>query len=164
MAHRTILTNRQRAALFDLPTDEAAHLQFYVLGEHDLSLIGRRRRPWNRLGFALQLCGFRYPGRLIQPGAAVPGTMLAFIGAQLGFTAEELAGYGTRRETRYEHSAALRVAWPGVITEATLAPANEADLAVAPQLLAGWALGDEGYRSPSLRAELALGGLDLVAP
>jgi hypothetical protein len=61
----------------------------------------------------------------------------------------------------------LRVAWPGVITEATLAPANEADRAVAPQLLAGlagWALGDKGYWSPSLRAELAPGGLDLIAP
>src|SRR4051794_4504304 len=45
----------------------------------------------------------------------------------------------------------LRVARPGVITAATLAPANGADLAVAPRLLAGlagWALGDEGYRSP----------------
>jgi len=41
MAHRTILTDRQRAALFGLPVDEAAHLQFYVLGEHDLGLIGR---------------------------------------------------------------------------------------------------------------------------
>jgi Transposase DDE domain len=61
----------------------------------------------------------------------------------------------------------LRVAWPGVITAATPAPANEADRAVAPQLLAGlsgWALGDEGYWSPTLRAELAPGGLDLIAP
>jgi Domain of unknown function (DUF4158) len=90
MAHRTILTDRQRAALLGLPTGEAAHLQFYVLGEHDLGLIGRRRRPWNRLGFALQLCAFRYPGRLIQPGEAIPETMLAFIGAQLGFTVSVL--------------------------------------------------------------------------
>jgi len=61
----------------------------------------------------------------------------------------------------------LRVAWPGAITAATLAPANEADLAVAPQLLAGlvgWALGDKGYWSPVTRAELAAGGLDLIAP
>src|SRR5690349_12524772 len=60
-----------------------------------------------------------------------------------------------------------RVAWPGVIAAATLAPANEADLAVAPQLLAGlagWALGDEGYWSPALRAELARGGPDRSAP
>jgi hypothetical protein len=54
-----------------------------------------------------------------------------------------------------------------VITAAALAPANEADRAVAPQLLAGlggWALGDKGYRSPTLRAELAPGGLALIAP
>src|SRR3712207_203563 len=61
----------------------------------------------------------------------------------------------------------LRVTWPGVITAAVLAPANEADRAVAPQLLAGlagWALGDGGYWSPSLRAELAPAGLKLIAP
>src|SRR4051794_32900531 len=61
----------------------------------------------------------------------------------------------------------LRVAWPGVITAAVLAPASEADRAVAPQLLAGltgWALGDKGYWSPSLRAELAPGRLDPIAP
>ncbi len=60
----------------------------------------------------------------------------------------------------------LRVTWPGVITAATLAPANDADRAVAAQLLCrlvGWALGDGGYWSPTLRAELAAGGLDLIA-
>ena len=70
-------------------------------------------------------------------------------------------------QTYYGLRLHLRVAWPGVITPATLAPANEADRAVAPQLLAGlagWALGDKGYWSPSLRAELAPGGLDLIAP
>ena len=70
-------------------------------------------------------------------------------------------------QTYYGLRLHLLVAWPGVITEATLAPANEADLAVAPQLLAGlvgWALGDKGYWSPVTRAELATGGLDLIAP
>jgi hypothetical protein len=53
-----------------------------------------------------------------------------------------------------------------VITAATLAPAN-ADRAVAPQLLAGlsgWALGDGGYWSPTLHAELTPAGLSLIAP
>jgi hypothetical protein len=70
-------------------------------------------------------------------------------------------------QTFYGFRLHLRVSWPGVITAAALAPANEADRAVAPQLLAGlagWALGDKGYWSPSLRAELAPGGLDLIAP
>src|SRR5436190_691250 len=81
-----------------------------------------------------------------------------------------LAAFGhdpVAHQTYYGLRLHLRVAWPGVITGATLAPANEADRAVAPQLLAGltgWALGDRGYWSPSLRAELAPGGLDLVAP
>src|SRR4051812_41140023 len=61
----------------------------------------------------------------------------------------------------------LLVSWPGVITAAVLAPANEADRTVAPELLAGltgWALGDKGSWSPALRADLAPGGLDLIAP
>jgi hypothetical protein len=82
----------------------------------------------------------------------------------------DLSAFGydpVAHQTYYGLRLHLLVAWPGVITEATLAPANEADLAVAPQLLAGltgWALGDKGYWSPSLRAELVPGGLDLLAP
>jgi hypothetical protein len=56
-----------------------------------------------------------------------------------------------------------RVTWPGVITATRLTPANGADSAVAPELLVGlvgWALDDGGYWSPSLRAELAPGGLE----
>ena len=81
-----------------------------------------------------------------------------------------LAAFGRdplAHQTYYGLRLHLRVAWPGVITAATLAPANDADRAVAPQLLAGvrgWALGDGGYWSPALRAELAAGGLDLIAP
>jgi hypothetical protein len=70
-------------------------------------------------------------------------------------------------QTYYGVRLHLRVTWPGVITAAVLAPANEADRAVAPQLLAGlagWALGDGGYSSPSLRAELAPAGFELIAP
>jgi hypothetical protein len=70
-------------------------------------------------------------------------------------------------QTYYGLRLHLRIAWPGVITAAVLAPANEADLAVAPQLLAGlagWALGDKGYWSPVTRVELAADGLHLIAP
>src|SRR3954464_13579253 len=70
-------------------------------------------------------------------------------------------------QTYYGRRPHLRVAWPGVITAATLAAEVEADLAVAPQLLAGlvgWALGDKGYRRTRSRAEFAPGGLDLIAP
>ena len=70
-------------------------------------------------------------------------------------------------QTYYGLRLHLLVSWPGVITAAVLAPANEADRTIAPELLAGltgWALGDKGYWSPTLRADLAPGGLDLLAP
>src|SRR3954465_7613391 len=79
-----------------------------------------------------------------------------------GFRGLAAFGYNAlAHQTYYGLRLHLRVAWPGVITAATLAPANEADLAVAPQLLAGlvgWALGDKGYWRPALRAQLPPGG------
>ena len=63
MPRRSILTDRQRAALFDLPTDEVSMLRHYTLADDDLEIIHARRRPHNRFGFALQLCAPRYPGR-----------------------------------------------------------------------------------------------------
>jgi Transposase DDE domain len=85
-----------------------------------------------------------------------------------GFRGLAAFGYDAlAHQTYYGLRLHLRVTWPGVITAAALAPANEADRAVAPQLLAGlagWALGGKGYWSPALRAELAPAGLDLLAP
>ncbi|PRA80965.1 hypothetical protein CQ054_20705 [Ochrobactrum sp. MYb29] len=108
MPRRTILTERQREALFNLPSDQASLLRHYILSDDDLHYVRQRRRDRNRLGFALQLCAFRYPGRLLQRGELIPSQMLAFIGAQLGVSADELAEYGARSETRYQHSMALQ--------------------------------------------------------
>lgn len=81
-----------------------------------------------------------------------------------------LAAFGhdaLAHQTYYGLRLHLRITWPGVITAASLAPANEADLTLAPELLAdlaGWALGDRGYWSPKLRADLARQDLALLAP
>lgn len=108
MPRRSILTDRQRAALFDLPTDEASMLRHYTLADDDLEIIHARRRPHNRFGFALQLCALRYPGRLLAPGEVIPLAVTSFLGAQLGIRPDDLAGYAAREETRHEHLAALR--------------------------------------------------------
>jgi len=108
MAHRTVLTARQRAALFDLPTDEASLLHHYTFADDDMEYIRARRGPVNQIGFALQLCAFRYPGRLLKPGEVIPEAASRFIAAQLGLKAEDLLNYATREETRYEHLSALR--------------------------------------------------------
>ena len=108
MARRTVLTSRQRSALFALPQREAALLRHYTLSDEDLQNIGARRRPRNKLGFALQLCVLRYPGRLLAPGEFVPPAVVDFIGRQLDLDGDELADYAVRSETRHEHLAELR--------------------------------------------------------
>jgi len=108
MAHRTILTARQRAALFDLPTDEASILYHYTLSDDDLERINVRRRSENRFGYALQLCALRYPGRLLSSREVIPESAVQFIGAQLGMTADEILPYAARRQTRQQHLHDLR--------------------------------------------------------
>jgi TnpA family transposase len=92
---RTILTERQRQLLFRLPDDAPTLLRHYVLSDEDLDRIRRRRGPRNRLGFALQLCALRYPGRLLQPSETIPEPMLAFVAAQLGLAGDDLLGSAT---------------------------------------------------------------------
>ena len=108
MPRRSIWSARQRAALFDLPTDEAALLRHYTLSDDDIEHIRVRRGGHNRLGFALQLCAFRYPGRLLVVGEAIPLNVLRFIAAQLGRRVADLDGYAVREETRREHLAEIR--------------------------------------------------------
>ncbi len=42
-------------------------VRYYTLTAEDLSVIAQRRRPHNQLGFSVQLCYLRYPGRLCWP-------------------------------------------------------------------------------------------------
>ncbi len=108
MAHRAVLTVRQRAALFDLPTDEMALLRHYTLDDEDIEHIRTRRRPENQIGFALQLCAFRYPGRLLKAGEVIPEPVCRFVAAQLGLKPDDLLPYAAREKTRREHLDALR--------------------------------------------------------
>ncbi|WP_273795221.1 Tn3 family transposase, partial [Brucella intermedia] len=108
MPRRIVLTARQRSSLFDLPTDEASLLKYYTLADDDIAHIRTRRKARNRLGFALQLCAFRYPGRLLTSDDIIPAEMVKFIAAQLGMQTDDLDGYAIREETRREHLLELR--------------------------------------------------------
>lgn len=108
MPRRSILTERQRSALFDLPTDDASMLLHYTLADDDLEHINDRRRPENRIGFALQLCALRYPGRILSSDEVIPEKVLRFIAAQLGLTGDDILPYAARRQTRQQHLHALR--------------------------------------------------------
>jgi TnpA family transposase len=108
MAHRIVLTKRQSAALFELPTDESSLIQHYTLADDDIEYIKTRRRPENMIGFALQLCALRYPGRLLKSGEVIPESVSRYLAAQLGLKSEDLLTYAARRQTRQQHLSALR--------------------------------------------------------
>ena len=72
MPRRSVLTERQRSALFDLPTDQATILRHYTLADDDIEHIRTRRHSRNRMSFALQLCAFRYPGGCCHPARPFP--------------------------------------------------------------------------------------------
>ena len=83
-------------------------LHHYTLSDDDIEHIRVRRGGHNRLGFAFQLCAFRYPGRLLASRETIPLDVLRFIAAHLGMRAEDPGGYAVREETRREHLAELR--------------------------------------------------------
>ena len=90
MPRRRALTGAQLAGLLALPTTEAELARHWALGDADLAAVGQRRRDHNRLGFALQLCVLRYPGRQLRPGEVVPERTLRFV-AEKAYLAERRA-------------------------------------------------------------------------
>jgi TnpA family transposase len=90
----------------DLTDHELAH--YYTLTPEDLRLINRRRRGSNRLGFAVQLCMLRFPGRTITDLADISTRVLALIAQQVGVPPAAFVSYGQRLPTIYEHLDEIR--------------------------------------------------------
>ena len=108
MPRRRALTEAQLETLLALPTNEAALIQHWTLSTADLTTIERRRRSHNRLGFAVQLCALRYPGRLLRPGEVISPNALRFVAEQIGAEPKAIAAYGARFQTRYQQLDTLR--------------------------------------------------------
>jgi hypothetical protein len=83
------------------------------------------------------------------------------------FQGEATFGYDAlNRQAFYGFRCHVRCVRPGVIATLSLAPANEADRTVLPDLLdgvAGFVVGDRGYWSPSLAEQLRPYGVLLLA-
>lgn len=75
MARRKILKAQDRRELFDIPDDEDSLIRHYSLSAADRLEIDLRRREHNKLGFAVQLCVMRHPGRVLAAGEIPPGAM-----------------------------------------------------------------------------------------
>lgn len=108
MAHRIILTERQRNDLMALPADESTMLSYYILSDEGIIRIKQKRDDHNRLGFALQLCALHYPGRYLNAEDILPKEMVEFVGSQIGLSEIQLSNFTYKSATRYEHLRALQ--------------------------------------------------------
>jgi Domain of unknown function (DUF4158) len=108
MPRRRVVTREQLVELLALPVAEPELIRHWTLSAADLAVIERRRGDPNQLGFALQLCAFRYPGRLLRRHEAIPEAALAFVAGQLRVAPDALVDYAERNQTRREQLRALR--------------------------------------------------------
>jgi hypothetical protein len=83
MPRRRAVVREQLEELLGLPVAEPELIQHWTLSVADLAAIERCRGDPNQLDFALQLCAFRYPGRLLRPREVIPEAALAFVAGQL---------------------------------------------------------------------------------
>ncbi|MBZ9711556.1 Tn3 family transposase [Mesorhizobium sp. ESP7-2] len=109
MAKRKLLKVHDRQKVFDIPADEDSLIRHYSLSPADRLEIELRRREHNRLGFAVQLCLMRYPGRVLGAEESPPRAMLRYVADQIGADPEAFALYARREETRRDHTARLMV-------------------------------------------------------
>ena len=91
MPARIPMTERQRAELLALPATEQEVVRHYSLDDTDLTLIAKARTPATKLGYALQLCCLRFPGRYLRRGEVLPAVMLDYIAEQVNVDAEAIA-------------------------------------------------------------------------
>ena len=108
MPARIPMTGKQRDALLALPATEEDVVRHHSLDENDLAAIREARTPETKLGYALQLCCLRHPGRHLQKGELLPAIMLDHIAEQVDVDAEVIAQFARRVQTRYEQLAAIK--------------------------------------------------------
>ncbi len=107
MPGKTILSPGQRAAIFDPPADRTIVERLYTLGPDDLVQVCRRRRGANRIGYAVQLCYLRHPGRALAPDELPSAAMLDVLCGQVGGAPADFERYATRAPTLREHRAEI---------------------------------------------------------
>jgi len=107
MARRRLLSDEQMTPFWAWASDEREIVRHYTLSAADIELVAKRRAGAMRLGFAVLLCGMRFPGRLLDVPETPPAPVLAFIADQVGVPASEFAAYRQRATSRREHIAEL---------------------------------------------------------
>ena len=149
MARRTLLRAQDRQELFDIPTDEDSLIRHYSLAPADRLEIALRRRKHNQLGFAVQLCLMRYPGRPLMPNESPPAAMLNYVAEQINADLRQFDLYARREETRRDHigrllryldlrSASLRDRREALVAAIETASATDKGMPIAKAIIASF--------------------------
>lgn len=96
---RELLTPEERLQYLQIPPDlgEWELGTYFTFTQHDLEIIQQRRRDYNRIGFAVQLCVLRYIGWTLSDVKEVPVQVLRYIAKQIYADTESFASYGGTR-------------------------------------------------------------------
>ena len=108
MPRPSLFSDAERVSLLRATQSEDELARHYTLNESDLALIRQRRGDDNRLGFAVQLCLLRFPGRGLTAGGIVEDAVVQWISHQLKVDAVCWPDYFSRSTTRREHLLELR--------------------------------------------------------
>ncbi len=109
MPTRELLSPSQRPQFVELPDpmEEREFVRHYTLSSEELAHADGKRGDHNKLGYCVQLCLLRFPGRALGLGERVPERMLQYIATQVGVDPEAFEAYGERENTRREHLAEI---------------------------------------------------------
>ena len=112
MATYEILSPSQRRQFNDFSAAEMGErdlIRYYTFSPEDLAVINQHRRAHNRLGFAVQWCYMRYPGRTLRSDETVASPLLNFVAAQLQCEPSVIQPYIEGRDTtKREHQRELQ--------------------------------------------------------
>ncbi|GMQ61390.1 hypothetical protein AN2V17_06190 [Vallitalea sp. AN17-2] len=76
---RELFTQEQRSSFMEIPEDECSIGSYYTLSNYDIKIINKRRRPENKIGFAIQLAVLRYPGWPYTHIDNIPSAVIEYI-------------------------------------------------------------------------------------
>lgn len=107
MGRRKLISSKEAAILLGIATDEDNLIRHFTLDPADRLECELRRRPQNKLGFAVQLCTMRQTGRLLWDNEQPPAAVINYLADQLGIDARLYAFYAHRVQTRFDHSRSL---------------------------------------------------------
>lgn len=104
MGRRKLISAAEAQNLLGLATDEDSLIRHYTLDAADRLECELRRRPHNKLGFAIQLCVMRQTGRLLGENEEPPTAIIHYVADQIGIEPRSYSIYARRAQTRFDHS------------------------------------------------------------